>query len=246
MLEFSLLVLAGIGGGLTGSVAGLASLVSYPALLAAGLNPVPANVTNTVALIFSTAGSVSASRPELSGQWRRLKRLAPASLLGGACGGAILLLTPPGAFERFVPVLIGLASVAVLLPRPTAHSVEARSASPNWLVVGTFAVGVYAGYFGAAAGVLLLAMLLLVTVDPLPRVNAIKNVVLGLGNAIAAVGFVIFGHVAWRLGIPLAIGLFIGGRLGPRIVRTVSQRPLRLAIALAGIGLAVKLGLDAY
>jgi uncharacterized membrane protein YfcA len=180
VLEFSLLVLAGVGGGLTGSVAGLASLVSYPALLAAGLSPVPANVTNTVALIFSTAGSVSASRPELSGQWYRLRRLAPAALLGGASGGAILLLTPPGAFERFVPILIGLASIAVLLPRPTSHLAEDQSGNPSWLVPGTFAVGVYAGYFGAAAGVLLLAMLLL------------------------------------------------------------------LAVALAGVGLAIKLGLDAY
>jgi uncharacterized membrane protein YfcA len=246
VLRFLLLVLAGIGGGLTGSVAGLASLVSYPALLAAGLNPVTANVTNTVALVFSTAGSVSASKPELRGQSARLRELAPASILGGIVGGILLLITPADTFERFVPVLIGLASIAVLLPRPAVAHGQAKNRTPLWLVGATFAIGVYSGYFGAAAGVLLLALMLLVTSDSLPRVNAIKNVILGLGNAVAAIAFIAFGHVAWHLGIPLALGLFIGGMLGPQVVRRVSPGPLRVVIALAGLGLAIKLGLDAY
>lgn len=251
MLRFALLVLAGVGGGLTGSVAGLASLVSYPALLGAGLNPVTANVTNTVALVFSTAGSISGSKRELSGQSALLRRLAPASVAGGVCGGVLLLLTPADTFEQFVPVLIGLAAIAVLLPRPTAP-IEVDSPAPSdppvpyWLVGATFLIGVYSGFFGAAAGVLLLALLLLVSADSLPRVNAIKNVVLGIGNAVAAIAFVVFGDVAWHLGIPLALGLFVGGRLGPVVVRRVDQRRLRLVIALAGVGLAVKLGISAY
>jgi uncharacterized membrane protein YfcA len=250
VLRFALLVLAGVGGGLTGSVAGLASLVSYPALLAAGLNPVAANVTNTVALVFSTAGSVSGSKRELTGQSRLLRRLAPASVLGGVCGGVLLLLTPADTFERFVPVLIGLAAIAVLLPRPTApigvESPVAELPVPSWLIGATFLIGVYSGFFGAAAGVLLLALLLMVSADSLPRVNAIKNVVLGIGNGVAAIAFVVFGNVAWHLGIPLALGLFVGGRLGPMVVRRVDQRRLRLVIALAGLGLAVKLGISAY
>ncbi|HYO34769.1 MAG TPA: TSUP family transporter, partial [Geodermatophilus sp.] len=109
--EWSVLVVAGVGAGLTGSIAGLASLVSYPALLAVGLLPVTANVTNTVALVLSSVGSVSASRPELAGQGRRLGPMVAAGLVGGAAGAALLLLTPPEAFERLVPVLIGGAAL---------------------------------------------------------------------------------------------------------------------------------------
>ena len=111
------LIFAGIGGGLTGSVAGLASLVTYPSLLAIGLPPVTANVTNTVALLFSSVGSVSASRPELVGQRRHVQRLAVAGVTGGALGGALVLLTPGDSFEKAVPWLIGLASLAILIRR---------------------------------------------------------------------------------------------------------------------------------
>src|SRR3954464_8811641 len=108
--EFALLVLAGVGAGLTGSIAGLASLISYPALLAAGIPPVTANVTNTVALVLNAVGSVSASRPELRGQARRLRPLLAAAVLGGATGMVLLLLTPTEAFGRIVPWLIAGAS----------------------------------------------------------------------------------------------------------------------------------------
>ena len=116
--EFGFLVLAGIGAGLTGSVAGLASLISYPALLATGIPPVTANVTNTVALVLNSVGSVSASRPELKGQGRRLLPLMAAAVLGGATGALLLLLTPADAFEQAVPLLIAAASAAILVQRP--------------------------------------------------------------------------------------------------------------------------------
>ena len=118
VLEFAFLVVAGIGAGLTGSIAGLASLISYPALLAVGIPPVTANVTNTVALVLNSVGSVSASRPELTGQARRLAPLAAAAVLGGTTGAVLLLLTPAGAFERIVPFLIAGASAAILVQRP--------------------------------------------------------------------------------------------------------------------------------
>ena len=118
LLESLLLALAGLGAGLTGSIAGLASLVSYPALLATGLPPVTANVTNTVALVLTSVGSVSASRPELTGQGRRLLPMVAAGVLGGAAGAGLLLITPAEAFERLVPVLIGGAALAILLQRP--------------------------------------------------------------------------------------------------------------------------------
>lgn len=121
MTRLLLLVLGGLGAGVAGSVAGLASLISYPALLAAGLPPVTANVTNTVALVFGSIGSVSGSRPALRGQGPRVRRLAGAAALGGVAGGVLLLLTPAESFERIVPWLIGLASIAILVsPRPVA------------------------------------------------------------------------------------------------------------------------------
>ncbi|MET0578437.1 MAG: sulfite exporter TauE/SafE family protein [Ilumatobacteraceae bacterium] len=246
-----LLVIAGIGGGLAGSIAGLASLTTYPALLAVGLSPVTANVTNTVALVSSSVGSVSASRPELIGQVRRVRPMAVAGGLGGIAGAALLLLTPAETFELVVPWLIGLASIAILVRRPLidvaiADAHHAGRTVPRSALAAVGAIGVYAGYFGAGAGVLLLALLLFVFGEAVARMNAVKNVVLGVANGIAAVGMVLFGDVRWSAAVPLAAGLFVGGRIGPVIVRRLPEGPFRLGIAIAGLGLAVKLGLDAY
>jgi len=252
--EFGFLVLAGIGAGLTGSIAGLASLISYPALLAIGIPPVTANVTNTAALVTVGIGSVSASRPELEGQGRRLVPLAVAAVLGGVTGAVLLLLTPSEAFERIVPWLIGGASVAILVVRPprelaaeAAASATGRPHRDHWWLPGViFLISIYGGYFGAAAGVLMLATFLLTTGEGLPRSNAMRNVILGVANTVAAIGFVLFASIAWSAALPLAIGLFLGSLLGPRIVRRAPQTALRRVIALAGLGLAVYLGIEAY
>ena len=249
LMQPAFLVLAGIGAGLTGSIAGLASLVSYPTLLASGLSPVTANVTNTVALVCSSAGSVSGSRIELAGQGRRVRRLAVASALGGALGGALLLVSPAGSFERIVPFLIALASVAILARRRLVVDAERAASSTRdgrATTVGSFVIGIYGGYFGAGAGVMMLALLLWATADSLPRSNAVKNVVLGVANGVAAVAFVVAGDVRWRLVVPLGAGLFLGGRIGPMIVRRVDPGWLRTLIAVAGLGLAVRLGVNTY
>ncbi|MBE7188492.1 sulfite exporter TauE/SafE family protein [Jatrophihabitans endophyticus] len=245
--DVALLLAAGLAAGLAGSVAGLASLFSYPALLAVGLPPVTANTTNTVALVFNSIGSASASRPELTGQRTRLRRLGAAGVAGGLLGGALLLLGPAGVFEKIVPWLIGIGSVAILVRPRTAQEtpLHERPDSPP-VLAGTFVIGIYGGYFGAAAGVLLLALLLALTSEPLARANAVKNVVLGLANLVAAVVFVIFGSVAWSAAIPLAVGFFAGGRAGPVLVRHAPAGVLRVLIALAGVGLAVYLGIGAY
>jgi uncharacterized membrane protein YfcA len=245
--ELLILALAGFGAGLVGSIAGLASLISYPVLLAIGVPPVMANVTNTVALVFSSGGSVLSSRLELDGQATRLLRFGVVAVLGGVIGGVLLLLTPPGAFQLIVPWLIALASIAILVQRrPQEAQWLDRGRDAIGLTVGVFLVAVYGGYFGAAAGVLMLALLLASTRETLARSNAVKNVVLGLANATAAVTFIFFGSVHWSLVAPLALGCFAGGRLGPFLVRHAPARPLRIAIAVAGMGLALHLGVDAY
>jgi len=241
------LVLAGFTAGLVGSIAGLASLISYPALLALGLSPVTANVSNTVALVFSSVGSIWGSGPELAGQRTRAWHLVPIAVVGGIVGGVLLLETSSTGFALAVPWLIGLASLGILIRRKPGRPPPVDGALPSWkLGGGVFLIGVYSGYFGAAAGVLLLALLLVTTVESLPRCNALKNLLAGLANGVAAVIFVAFASVRWMAVLPLAVGFLGGGRLGPVIVRRVPARPLRALIALAGLGLAIHLGLDAY
>jgi len=248
-LEFGFLLLAGVGGGLTGSIAGLASLVTYPALLAIGLPPVTANVTNTVALVFSSVGSVLGSRPELKGQQPRLLALAPVAVLGGAAGAALLLSTPADGFEKLVPVLLGFASLTILIPRRRSTAGHEAPPGRGELVgqsVGIFLIAIYGGYFGAAAGVLLLALLLHTTRSSLPRANAAKNVLLGIANSVAALTFVFLAPVQWSAVIPLGIGCLIGARIGPIVVRRSPALILRLLIGAAGLALAITLGIEAY
>lgn len=261
------LVVVGVAAGLCATIAGLASLVSYPALLAFGLTPVVANVTNTVALVATGVGAVTGSRPELTGQRHRLVRFGIAAAVGGSLGAVVLLTTPPTSFEAVVPYLVAAACVAVLVqPRLTtrARRWRARRAAAAGPVeevdradrpgpesrpgplVAVAAVSFYGGYFGAAAGVLTLALLSALVAEELPRVNALKNGLSIAANGTAAVGFALFGPVDWPVAIPLAVGFFVGGRLGPRVVRRVPAPTLRVVIAVAGLGLAVRLGWSAH
>ena len=246
--DFLLLVAAGVGAGLTGSIAGLASLISYPALLAAGLPPLVANVTNSVALTGNALGTTVGSRRELAGQWPRVRVLMLLCAAGGSLGAALLLLTDPAVFEAVVPWLVALGSALLLLRdrlRRWSEARRARSAPPPaWrghLVVA--AVGVYGGYFGAAAGVIMLAVLALRTTEPLAITNAVKNVATSTANTVAAVAYVAFAPVAWSAVVPLAIGTLVGGWVGPQMVRVLPEKPLRWAIAVAGFGLALRLQL---
>ena len=242
----ALLVGAGVLAGMLGAVGGLASLASYPALLLAGLPPTSANVTNTVALVATTAGSMGGSRVELRGQGRSILRLSVVSVLGGAAGAALLLTTPPGVFEAVVPWLIAGASIVLLLaPRLRRPPGAASDRAGAGKIVAVFLVAVYSGYFGAAAGVLMLAVLSVASHETLARVSAAKNVVTGMANAVAAIIFALIGPVHWVAALALASGSLAGGWLGPAVVRRVPAGPLRVAIAVAGLGLAVKLAVDA-
>jgi uncharacterized membrane protein YfcA len=247
---FLLLVAGGLGAGLSGTMAGLASLFSYPALLAAGLPAVAANVTNTVALTVTSVGAAAGSRPELTGQWPTVRRFAALTALGGALGAGLLLITPPGAFEKVVPVLIGGAG-AVLLFQPQLRAAVLRKAGEDHrggpvVLAGILAVAVYGGYFGAAAGVLLLALLLVALPVSMLQGNAIKNVLLGVSNAIAAICFALFAPVDWWAVLPLAAGALLGARLGPVVARHLPPTALRIGIAMAGLGLAVVLAVQAW
>jgi len=245
----AILALLGAGtlAGVFSTVAALASVVSYPVLLALGLPPVSANVTNTVALVFTGAGAAAGSRRELAGQGRLVLRLGLLTAAGGACGAAVLLLTPASAFEDVAPCLIAAASV-LLIVQPMISALRARPGGERSrpLRAALAGVGVYVGYFGAAAGILLLAVLSAMLDQPLARVNAVKNVTSGLANAAAALGFALFGPVRWSAALPLAAGFLVGGRVGPALVRRLPERALRLGVGLCGLALAVRLGLGAY
>jgi uncharacterized membrane protein YfcA len=244
---FLLLLGAGFAAGLAGSMAGLASLFSYPALLAAGLPAVAANVTNTVALTLNGVGAAVGSRLELVGQGPTLRRFALLAAAGGATGAALLLVTPSEAFERIVPFLVGAGSFALILqPRIRAAAVRTSSRSGPAAALGLFGVMVYGGYFGAAAGVLVLALLLVTLPVGLLVGNALKNVLLGVANAVAAVGFALFGPVVWAAVLPLAAGVFAGSWTGPVVARRLPAGPLRIGIGSAGIALAVALAVEAY
>jgi uncharacterized protein len=247
--EALVLLAAGTAGGILSTVVAIASLVTYPVLLALGVPPLSANMTNTVSLVLTGAGAVAGSRPELAGQGRRVLRLGVITALGGAAGAVVLLLTPASAFILVVPVLIGGASLVLLVqPRISMLTPPAVLDARRRLVMGAtlFAVAMYIGYFGAAAGVLLLVALSAMISEPLVRVNAIKNAVSGMANAMAAACFALFGDVRWKLVLPLAAGFLIGGLIGPRIARRVPAEALRVAVSLCGLGLAVRLGISAY
>ena len=247
MYQAAALLAAGFGGGLAGTMASIASVVSYPALLALGLPPLAANVTNTMALIFCAPGAVLGARPELAGQRPRILTYGAVVAVGGALGAAALLLAPPGAFAKAVPVLIGLAAVIVLL-QPKLRALSPRpGAEHSWRRLGLIlAVAVYLGYFGAAGGVLLLAVLAATLSEPLIRVNAIKNVIAGAANLVAAVIFALFAPVDWAFVPFLAAGFLIGGYAGQRLVRHLPVAVLRVVVAAAGVAMAVKLGISAY
>jgi uncharacterized protein len=238
----TLIAAAGLVAGIVGTAGGITSLVSYPALLAAGVPAFPANVANIVALVACWPGSALASRPELAGKGGWLRRWIWLAAVGGALGSALLLATPAGAFARVVPFLVAAGSLALLFqPRLTALSEHRARHRSGVLAAGVLSVSAYNGYFGAGSGVMTLT-LLLVTVDGhLPDANALKNMLLGAATVISALAFLAFGPVEWTAALPLGAGMFAGSLIGPRLARRIPARVLRWIIALLGLGLAVKL-----
>ncbi len=238
---------AGIAAGTINTVVGSGTLITFPVLLAFGYPPVVANVSNTIGLVPGSASGAVGYRRELAGQRRRAVPLAIASLLGGAGGATLLLSLPASAFKEIVPAFIAIALVLILaqpaigrwLARrdPTRHREEAGPAA----TAGVFCSGVYGGYFGAAQGILLLAILGLSIDDELQRLNALKVILAGLVNLIAGVIFVFAATVAWVPALLIALGSVIGGAIGARGGRRLPQPLLRGLIVLVGIAAIVRL-----
>jgi hypothetical protein len=230
---------AGIGAGMINVVVGSGTLLTFPVLLAVGYSPVVANVSNTIGLVPGSVSGAVGYRRELSTQQARLKRLIPASALGGICGAIALLTLPDAVFEAIVPAMIALALVLIAV-QPRLAAVVAKHRPENrehalWLWFAVLACGVYGGYFGAAQGILLISIMAVAIGDDLQRINAVKNVLAGLVNLIAGIVFMIVADVAWGPVALIAVGSLIGGVLGARYGRRLPPAALRALIVIVGL-----------
>ena len=241
-----LLLLAGIGAGIFNGVAGGGSLISFPVLLALGLPPLTANITNTVGIWPGYLGSAAGFRAEISGQGDRLIRLGPVAVLGGVLGSVLLLSTSSADFTRIAPWLVLGASILFaaqpVLRRALSGTAKTPPvAHPVLLLGGTFAASVYGGYFGAAMGVMFLALLGLFLPDSITRTSGLRTVLSILVNGVAAAVFLIHGGLVWEAVGLLAAGSSAGGWVGARVALSIPANALRLIVVAVGLGTAVKL-----
>jgi uncharacterized membrane protein YfcA len=236
---------AGFAAGGINAVVGSGTLVSFPVLLAVGLPPVPATISNSLGLI---AGNLSGSigyRRELRGQRRLLLRLLPASVLGALTGAFLLLRLPPEAFEAVVPVLIGIAVLLVAcqpllqrrLPRPDGAAPPVRGGRLAALFTGAYVTGTYGGYFAASQGVLQIGIFGFLLHESLQRLNALKNVLTLTVNTVAAAAYVVVAtdRIDWWAAGLLAVGSLAGGAVSSRYGRRLPPAVLRTAIVVLGL-----------
>lgn len=243
LLEAAAILLAGVAAGSINAVVGSGTLITFPTLLAFGVPPVTANVSNNLGLVPGSVAGAVGYRRELTGQKSRVLRLLSASLVGGLAGAVLLLVLPEGAFEAIVPVLIALG-VALVIFQPklsgwVARRAEHRPASTRdgawWVWPGVLLTGVYGGYFGAAQGVLLMAVLGIGIDEGLQRLNAVKNVLAAVVNGIAGLLFAVVADVDWELVALIGVGSVIGGFLGARVGRRLHPTALRAVIVVVGV-----------
>ena len=246
LLEALGILLAGLGAGTINTIVGSGTLITFPTLLVLGYPPVVANVSNTVGLVAGGVTGVHGYRDELRGSGPTLRRLAPASLLGGVIGAVLLLVLPPEAFTAIVPVLIGLGLVLVLLgPRLNRGAAlrheQGGGRTVAWhgpaLVGGTLVAGIYGGYFGAAQGVILMGLMSALSSEPIQRLNGYKNVLATIVNAVAAITFILVARdeVNWLVALLVGVGAFAGGFVGSKIGRRLPPVVLRGVIIVVGL-----------
>jgi uncharacterized membrane protein YfcA len=246
LLHIAAIFAAGMVAGLINTVVGSGTLFTFPVLLGFGYAPVVANVSNTVGLVPGSLAGAVGYRQELSGQRNRTLRLSVASILGGLAGAALLLSLPASAFKAIVPVFIVIALVLIVLQPRISRALEARQVQPRenggvLTLAGVFVAGIYGGYFGAAQGILLLAILTLSVDDELQRLNALKVVLAGLVNLVSGIVFVIVANVAWLPAVLIAVGSSLGAVIGARGGRRLSPQVLRGVIVVVGIVAIVRL-----
>ncbi len=244
--EIAAILVAALAAGAINAVVGSGSLITFPTLLAFGIPPVVANVSNNVGLVPGNVSGVFGYRRELSGQRGRLARLGIASLVGSVAGACALLALPPSVFKVVVPALIIVACVLVVV-QPWLSAWDARRGKERSerggpiLFTGIFLAGVYGGYFGAAQGVLVIGLMGLFLTESLQRINAGKNVLVTIVNGAAAAVFVIFAHVDWLVVLLVATGSTAGGLIGAKLGRRLPPLALRIIIVVIGVVAAVKL-----
>jgi uncharacterized membrane protein YfcA len=230
---------AGLAAGTINAIVGSGSLITFPTLLAVGYPPVTANVANNIGLVPGAVTATVGYRRELAGQRDRLLRLGMASAGGGVTGALLLLLLPDTAFRAIVPALIALAALLVIV-QPRVNAALALHRMPHahggpYLFTGVYLAGVYGGYFGAAQGILVIALLGLFFDEDLQRINGAKNALTALVNLVAGLVFVAVADVAWPAVLLIAIGSIAGGLLGSTIGRRLPGAVLRGIIVVVSI-----------
>jgi uncharacterized membrane protein YfcA len=233
---------AGTGAGAVNAVVGSGTLITFPVLLAAGLPPVTATVSNGLGLVPGSITAAVGYREELRGQGRRVLLLGIGAVLGGLTGAVLLLTLPASAFERIVPVLVGLALVLVACQPWIAKRVRRRRESGRpvrrdggpLLFTGLTLASVYGGYFSAAQGVLYVSLMGMLLDETLQRLNAVKNVLAAVVNTVAALLFVFFADFDWTAVVLIAGGSALGGLVGARTGRRFSPAVLRTLIVSVG------------
>jgi uncharacterized membrane protein YfcA len=242
------LLLVGAGGlvaGAVNAVAGGGTLIAFPALLAAGVPALTANITCSVGLISGYAGGSLAYRRELAAQGARVRALLPAAVVGAVAGAALLLVTPRHTFRAVVPFLVLLSAILLAVQPWLARALEshvAGDADVHWGARwGVGLAAVYGTYFGAGLGVLLLAVLGILVADGLQRLNALKGVLSLLINVVGAVVFVVAADVAWRCAGVLLATAFVGGTVGVSVARRLQPAVMRAAVVTLGLVVGVVL-----
>lgn len=243
LLQAIAVLVAGVWAGTINTVVGSGTLITFPVLLAFGVSPVTANVSNTIGLVPGSLSGAWGYRAELAGQRSRILHWGSAAVLGGTVGAVLLLVLPATAFDTIVPALIGLGVLLVVLgPRISARvaaRAESRGGPPDhgagWVWPAVAGAGVYGGYFGAAQGVLLLAILGIGVDDTLQRHNAAKNVLAAMVNGVAALLFIAVADVDWVIVGLIASGAIVGGQLGAKVGRRLPPNLLRGVIVVVGV-----------
>ncbi|HEY5758857.1 MAG TPA: sulfite exporter TauE/SafE family protein [Steroidobacter sp.] len=248
MTSWDLLIaaLAAVGAGLINALAGGGTLISFPVLVAVGVPPVAANITNAIALCPGYFGATIAQLPNLKGQRDKLLLLVPIAVLGGLAGGMILLRTGERTFTALVPWMILAASLLLAVQEPVKKFVSKRLSNHShkhhtalFSALPIAAAAVYGGFFSAGMSVLLLAVLGLTLDDSLTRLNALKQVLAFSVNIAAAIFFLFSDQVVWTAAAVMAVGALIGGAIGGKLAGKLPPAVLRWVVVVAGIAIAI-------